>query len=148
MPDESQSGYSSIMNVLRPPPPRTAAVMRRYDLVLRDYVGDFRIGVWDHEKTRTQRVRVSLTVTVEVPNRPFVDDLDAVVSYEYLIQGVEAFTRSPHIQLLEVLAEKLLALCLSPPQAVFARVQVEKLEIVPRAAGVGVVLTGARDRSQ
>lgn len=144
MPDQSQSVYSSIMNVLRPPP-RTAALMRRYDLVLRDYVGDFRIGVWDHEKARTQRVQVSLTVTVKVPNRPFVDDLDAVVSNEYLIGGVEAFTQSPHIQLLKVLAEKLLALCLSSPQAVFARVQVEKLEIVPQAAGVGVVLTGARE---
>ncbi|WP_372395783.1 dihydroneopterin aldolase [Azospirillum sp. HJ39] len=157
MPDDTQSGYRTIMNVLRPAAPANAAptnaaptntAMRRYDLVLHDYVGDFRIGVWDHEKTGTQRVRVNLAVTVEVPNRPFVDDLDAVVSYEYLIHGVEAFARSPHIQLLEVLAEKLLALCLSPPQAVSARVQVEKLEIVPRATGVGVVLTGTRAVTQ
>ncbi|WP_042695910.1 dihydroneopterin aldolase [Azospirillum sp. B506] len=107
MPDDSQSGYSSIMNVLRPPPPRTATLMRRDDPVLRDYMGDFRIGVWNHEKTQTQRVRVSLTVTVEVPNRPFVDALDAIVSYEYLIQGVGAFMLNPHTQLLKVLAEKL-----------------------------------------
>ncbi|PWC38033.1 dihydroneopterin aldolase [Azospirillum sp. TSO35-2] len=132
------------MNVMRPMEPHSAAATRRYDLVLHDYVGDFRIGVWEHEKTRTQRVRVNLTVTVEVPNRPFVDDLDAVVSYEYLIDGVKALAGSPHIQLLEVLGERLLALCLSPPQAVSAQVRLEKLEIVPEAAGVGVVLAGTR----
>jgi dihydroneopterin aldolase len=145
VPDDLRTGYSTILDLMQHPAPQVPSAMRHYDLTIRDYVGLFRIGVWQHEHGRTQRVRVNLTVTVEHPKRPFSDDLGTVVSYEYLINGIRALQTSEHIQLVEVLAEQLMRLCLSDPRAVHARVQVEKLDIVPESAGVGIVIEGGRE---
>ena len=145
MPDDLRTGYATILDLMQHPVPSVPSATRYYDLTIRDYVGPFRIGVWNHEKGRTQRVRVNLTVTVEHPGRAFTDDLGTVVSYDYLIDGIRALQTSEHIQLVEVLAEQLMRLCMSDPRAVRARVQVEKLDIVPESAGVGIVIEDSRE---
>ena len=118
--------------------------VRHYDITLRDYVDQFRIGVWGHEKGRRQRVRINVCLTLPWPEQPLTDDLDQVLSYDFLIDGIRALRDGEHIHLVESLADRIAALCFTDPRVVKARVQVEKLDVVPESGGVGVVLERSR----
>ncbi|MCA3247573.1 MAG: dihydroneopterin aldolase [Azospirillum sp.] len=106
-------------------------------LLIRDLVLAARIGVFDREKTAAQRVRIG--VELEVLDRP-VDDrrIGDVVRYDKLIAEIRAMLAEGHINLVETLAERVAAICLRPADARAARVRVEKLDIEPDAAAVGV----------
>ncbi len=115
-----------------------------YDITLRDYIDQFRIGVWDDEQGRRQRVRINARLTLPWPAHPLNDRLDAVLSYDFLITGIRALRDGEHVHLVETLAERVLTLCFSDPRVVKASVQIEKLDIVPESAGVGVVIERSR----
>lgn len=106
-------------------------------LLIRDLVLAARIGVFDREKAAAQRVRIG--VELEVLDRP-VDDrrIGDVVRYDKLIAEIRAMLAEGHINLVETLAERVAAICLRPADARAARVRVEKLDIEPDAAAVGV----------
>ena len=115
-----------------------------YDITLRDYVDQFRIGVWGSEKGRRQRVRINVCLTLPWPERPLTDDLDEVLSYDFLIDGIRALRDGEHVHLVESLADRILTLCFSDPRVTKARVQIEKLDVVPESGGVGVVVERSR----
>lgn len=118
--------------------------VRSYDITLRDYVDQFRIGVWGSEKGRRQRVRINVCLTLPWPERPLTDDLDEVLSYDFLIDGIRALRDGEHVHLVETLADRILSLCFSDPRVTKARVQIEKLDVVPESGGVGVVVERSR----
>ena len=132
-----------------------AGRVRTYDITLRDYVDRFRIGVWDHEKERTQRVRINVSLTLpwpdpptdQPPDQPMTDSLDEVLSYDFLIDGIRALRDGGHVNLVETLGDRILALCFSIPSVTRARVQVEKLDVVPESGGIGVVIERSRPES-
>lgn len=121
-----------------------AARVPHYDITLRDYVDQFRIGVWNSEKGRRQRVRINVCLTLPWPERPLNDELDEVLSYDFLIDGIRALRDGDHVHLVETLADRILALCFSDARVVKARVQIEKLDVVPNSGGVGVVVERSR----
>jgi dihydroneopterin aldolase len=116
-----------------------------YELVVRDLVIPCSIGVYEHEKHGTQRVRVNIRAKVTLPHRPRADDLREVVSYEHLVEGVRRLASAGHIELVETLAIRILDLCFAERRIVHASVLVEKLDIVPEAAGVGIRIERRRE---
>lgn len=125
-------------------PSPTATYPSTYRIVLRDYVTTLAIGVHDHEHGRHQRVRINIELTVRHPGPGFRDDIAAVLSYEDLVAGLERLPETPHIKLLETLAERLLDLCLVDARVLKAQVQLEKLDIFAEAESVGVILERGR----
>ncbi|WP_236024871.1 dihydroneopterin aldolase [Arenibaculum pallidiluteum] len=117
-----------------------------YDLVVRDLELDCRIGVHGHEKLRSQRVRINIVASVSLPRRPVADDLREVVSYEYLVDGVRRLASGGHVELVETLAIRILDLCFAEPRVTRASVTVEKPEVVPEAAGVGIRIERTREQ--
>jgi dihydroneopterin aldolase len=67
-----------------------------------------------------------------------------VVSYEPLVAEAKRIVASGHVALVETLAERLAELCLADPRVALARVRVEKLDIIPEAASVGVEIERRR----
>jgi len=104
---------------------------------LRDMVLQASIGWYPHEHGSTQRVRINVDLGVD-ENADKSDDLQRVVSYETVASAVRAIAAAGHIKLVETLAEKIAAACLSDPRVRLARVQVEKLDVFPDAAAAGV----------
>ncbi|MGE4481238.1 dihydroneopterin aldolase [Acidocella sp.] len=114
-------------------------------MFVRDLVLPARIGVYAHEHGRTQRVRMNLELMVEDDgaanlSRPAVgaDDLGRVVDYDTVINEVRRIVAAGHVQLVETLAERVAEACLRDMRVRAARVTVEKLDVFPDAAGVGV----------
>ncbi len=115
---------------------KTSVPPRR--VFVRDYVTDAEIGVWSHEKGKTQKVRINVDLVVEETTQHHDDQLENVVCYNDIVLGIQEIVTSGHINLVETLAERIAELSLGHHAVVSARVRVEKLEAVPQAASVGV----------
>ena len=106
---------------------------------LRDMVLQASIGWYPHEHGVMQRVRINIDLGVEDDADPS-DDLSRVVSYETVAIAVRAIVAAGHTKLVETLAERLAAACLSDSRVLLAHVQVEKLDVFPDAAAAGIAI--------
>ena len=123
--------------------PSTAAA-RMMKVFVRDLVLSARIGVYQHEKLGTQRVRINLElICTEHP--AINDDLNNVVNYAELVAQVRALVDAGHINLVETLADRVAQVCLSDRRVQTAKVRIEKLDVFDEAESVGVEIERARN---
>ncbi len=104
---------------------------------VRDLMMTAKIGLHQHERLAEQRVRINLDLTV-ADNPAIDDDYDNVVCYGGLVTGVRRVVGAGHVNLAETLAERIAGMCLEDRRVLSARVRVEKLDVFPEAASVGV----------
>jgi len=132
--------------VTKPPPlhsvPTSTLSHRR--IFIRDLVIPCRIGIYAHEQTGAQRVRINAQLWVREGTAPLADNIENVVSYEHVVDGMRALAARGHINLVETLAEEIAALCLADSRVERTRVCVEKLDIYDDAASVGVEIERVR----
>lgn len=111
---------------------------------VRDLVLEAEIGVRSHEKGRRQRVRINLDLGVLDTDAQ--DRIENVVCYDGITAGVRCVVEADeHVHLIETLAERIAEVCLRDPRVRIARVRVEKLDVYPDAASVGVEIERRRD---
>jgi dihydroneopterin aldolase len=115
-----------------------------YRIYVRDLELAGSIGAYAHERLRTQRIRINLDMRVRAPGRPLNDDLTNVLSYDAVIAAIKRLVADGHINLVETLAERIAETCLADNRVIQVRVAVEKLEVEPDAAGVGVEIERRR----
>jgi dihydroneopterin aldolase len=106
-------------------------------LFVHDLVLATRIGVHPHEQQADQRVRLSLDLGVADSGQAPAT-LAEVVDYAALTGRVRRLLGAGHVDLVEQLAERIAALCLEDPRVRAVRVRVEKLDVMPDCAAVGV----------
>jgi len=105
---------------------------------IRDLVVNCSIGIHGHEKKARQRVRLNLDLAVDESGQPVDDDINNVLCYEKLADGVGEIIGRGHVNLVETLAEDVAGMCLEDRRVLSARVRVEKLDILEGAQSVGV----------
>jgi dihydroneopterin aldolase len=112
---------------------------------LRDMVLQASVGVHAFEHDAPQRIRVNVDLAVDDDGAQAVsrgaagrDELSRVVDYEAVAVRVRAIVAAGHVSLIETLAERLAETCLADKRVHLARVRVEKLDIFPDTASVGV----------
>ncbi len=96
-----------------------------------DVIVHAHIGIHAPEQGVTQRIRVSISAGVLPRRESYSEDINSVVSYDYLIEGINTITGSGHIQLAETMAERLAEWCLRDARVMFVRTKVEKLDRLP-----------------
>jgi dihydroneopterin aldolase len=96
-------------------------------LFLRDFVADAWIGIYHQERGRTQKLRFDLLVYLTGPY-DWRDEIGDVLDYDHLRQGILGILAAGHINLLETLAERVVAMCFAHPQAAAVHLQITKLE--------------------
>ncbi|WP_262694898.1 dihydroneopterin aldolase [Kordiimonas aquimaris] len=109
-----------------------------------DYVTQAEIGVWSHEKGKTQAVRITVDLVVHEHGEHHGDQLEKVVCYNEIVIGIRRIIEAGHINLVETLAEKIADMTMQNSSVMKARVMVEKLEAVPEAGSVGVEIERER----
>ncbi len=115
---------------------RTAGIRHVF---LRDLTMQASIGVYAHEHTSKQRVRINVDLGVDdTPEAVGADELPRVVDYEKIANNVRAIVSSGHVRLVETLAERIATACLVDKRVRLARIRVEKLDIFADAASAGV----------
>ncbi len=110
-----------------------------------DLLLDAHIGVYRHEQGSTQPIRINVDLTVSETSHG--DDLRNVVCYASVVDSIKAIVAEGHLNLVETLAERIAAACLSDPRVLVARVRVEKLAVIREASSVGVEIERTRHHS-
>ena len=106
-------------------------------IFIRDLVVTSVIGYFKREQVKAQRLVLNLELCVQPP--PSYDDhFSDVVDYGRLVRGIRQTCEANTAQLLETLADHIARFCLVDPRVLSARVRVEKLDLYPDAAGVGI----------
>ncbi len=109
------------------------------DLIfVRDLVLPCRIGLHAEEHNGSQRVRFG--VEIAVAHGATRDRRRPVVDYDSIIEAIQSVIDEGHINLMETLAERVAAACLTLEGAERVSVRVEKLDRVP-GASLGVEIT-------
>lgn len=101
-----------------------------------EYEREVDVGAFLSERIETQRLRFGLWAEV-APADPD-DDVDAVMSYDLLIDAVEASLTEARFNLLETLAERIADHVLRDPRALSVRVRIEKPDRVPGLRGIEI----------
>jgi len=128
--------------------PASAANGLRH-VFLRDMTLLASVGVHAFEHEARQRIRLNIDLAVldegagplgrplSLP-APGKDELSRVVDYEAVATRVRAIVTAGHVRLVETLAERIAEACLADDRVRLVRVRVEKLDIFPDTASVGV----------
>src|SRR5260370_9609438 len=85
------------------------------------------IGIHEHERRRTQRVRINVELDVADPGPFSSEDFSEVLNYETIVSGTRTIVDAGHIELVETLAERIAGICLADPRSVSVTVGVKKL---------------------
>ncbi len=128
---------ASKLNIVHPLPIADARRALRH-VFIRDLVLSCSIGVHGHERQADQRVRINLDLAVREDDWRLDDDLENVVCYEKIADGVRAIVGQGHVKLVETLAENIAGVCLMDKRVHSLRVRVEKLDVFADAASAGV----------
>src|SRR5258708_18165730 len=112
-----------------------------YRVKVRNLLLPCSIGIYDHERLRTQRVRINVELDIADPGSFSSEDFENVLNYETIIEGVRAIVGAGHIELVETLAERVAALCLEDDRSISVNVAVDTLDVYSDAqiAGVSIV---------
>lgn len=117
------------------PPHARAAATRPPGLAdrisVRDYTRSVEIGAYRAERGVSQRVRFNVVLEVAHHVAAQDDDVDKVLSYEMIVEAIEAALSEERLNLLETLAERVAAGCLADRRALRVFVRVEKLDRLP-----------------
>jgi len=111
---------------------------------IRDLVLEAHIGIFRTEEGRTQPIRINLDLTVTDDGPPNADRLEDVVDYHDVSMKIRAIVAEGHVKLVETLAERIAAECLTDPRVQVARIKIEKLAALEDAVSVGVEIERAR----
>lgn len=118
-----------------------------YRVRVRDLLFPCSIGIHDHERQHTQRVRINVELDVADPGSFSSEDFSKVLNYETIVDGIRAIIAEGHVDLVETLAERVAAMCLADARSISVSVAVEKLDAYCEAESVGVSIVRHRERS-
>ncbi len=105
---------------------------------VRDYLREVEIGAFQAERGVTQRIRFNVVLEVSRHAAAQSDDVDQVLSYDTIIEAIDAQLQTERINLLETLAERIAERVLENPKSVRAFVRIEKLDRIPGTLGVEI----------
>ena len=102
-------------------------------VVLRDVQTEAQVGLHPWERHPERPTRLSVTVEMFA-----YAEAGGYIDYDPLRAALRAWPGRPHTDLLETLAEELVALCLADPRVQACRVSVMKPDVFNEAAAAGV----------
>ena len=116
-----------------------------YDLIfLNDFMIDANIGVYKHEKIKSQPLRINIIAKVKNPKKINDDKLYSVVCYNQISKKIKKIIKSGHTILLEKLAEKIFQECFKNKRIKTMKIRLEKLDAIEEAESAGIEVERSR----
>ncbi len=116
-----------------------------YDLIfLNDFMVDAHIGVYKHEKIKSQPLRINVIAKVKNPKKINDDKLYSVVCYNQISKKIKKIIKSGHTILLEKLAEKIFQECFKNKRIQTMKIRLEKLDAIQEAESAGIEVERSR----
>ena len=116
-----------------------------YDLIfLNDFMLEANIGVYKHEREKTQPLRINVVAKVKNPKKINDRNLQSVVCYNQISKKIKKIIKSGHTILLEKLAEKIFQECFRNKRIETMKIRLEKLDAIQGAASAGIEVERSR----
>ncbi|WP_415294761.1 dihydroneopterin aldolase [Candidatus Pelagibacter sp. Uisw_113] len=117
-------------------------------ILIKELTLDLKLGYYDFEKEKTQKVKFSLEIDYE-DRKPTNDkDIKSIVNYGQVVKLIIKLAKKKHYNFLETLAEDVFDVLFKDKRIGKIMLQIEKLEIIKECASVGIQITKKRSHEK
>ena len=113
-------------------------------VLIKDLILDLKLGYYDFEKNKTQKVKFSLEVNYKDKKPSNDKDLKSIVNYAKIVKLIKKLVKNKHYNFLETLAEDVFDELFKDKRIDKISLQIEKLEIMKDCSSVGIQISKKR----
>ncbi len=117
-------------------------------ILIKELILDLKLGYYDFEKEKSQKVKFNLEVDYEDKKPTSDDDIKSIVNYGKLVKLIKKLTKNKHYNFLETLAEDVFDVLFKDKRIGKIMLQIEKLEILKDCTSVGIQITKKRSHDK
>ena len=117
-------------------------------VLIKDLVLDLKLGYYDCEKIKTQKVKFSLEVDYEDKKPSNDKDLKSIVNYAKIVKLIKKLVKNKHYNFLETLAEDVFDELFKDKRIDKISLRIEKLEIMKDCSSVGIQISKKRSHAK
>ena len=113
-------------------------------ILIKDLTLDLKLGYYDFEKEKKQKVKFSLEVDYEDKKPTSDKDIKSIVNYDKIVKLITKLVKNRHYNFLETLAEDVFDELFKDHRIDKIVLQIEKLEILKQCSSVGIQISKKR----
>ena len=117
-------------------------------ILIKELILDLKLGYYDFEKKKPQKVKFNLEVDYEDKKPTSDDDIKSIVNYGKLVKLIKKLTKNKHYNFLETLAEDVFDVLFKDRRIGKIMLQIEKLEILKDCSSVGIQISKRRSNAK
>ena len=117
-------------------------------ILINDLVLDLKLGYYDFEKEKAQKVKFSLEIDYEDKKPTNDKDLKSIVNYGTIVKLITKLVKKKHYNFLETLAESVFDELFKDKRIAKIMLKIEKLEILKECSSVGIQITKKRSHEK
>ena len=113
-------------------------------ILINELILDLKLGYYDFEKEKPQRVKFSLEIDYEDKKPTNDKDIKSIVNYGTVVKLITNLVKKKHYNFLESLAESVFDELFKDRRIGKIMLKIEKLEILKECSSVGIQITKKR----
>ena len=117
-------------------------------VLIKDLILDLKLGYYDFEKNKTQKVKFSLEVNYKDKKPSNDKDLKSIVNYAKIVKLIKKLVKNKHYNFLETLAEDVFDELFKDRRIDKISLRIEKLEIMKDCSSVGIQISKKRSHDK
>ena len=117
-------------------------------ILIKDLTLDLKLGYYDFEKQKKQKVKFSLEVDYEDKKPTNDKDIKSIVNYDKIVKLITKLVKNRHYNFLETLAEDVFDELFKDKRIDKIVLQIEKLEILKQCTSVGIQISKKRSHEK
>ena len=117
-------------------------------ILIKDLTLDLKLGYYDFEKEKKQKVKFNLEVSCQDKNPTNDKDIKSIVNYSKIVKLIEKLVKNKHYNFLETLAEDVFDELFVDKRIDKIIIQIEKLEILKQCTSVGIQISKKRSHEK
>ena len=117
-------------------------------ILIKDLILDLKLGYYDFEKEKPQKVKFTLEVNYEDKKPSNDKDLKSIVNYDKIVKLIKKLVKNKHYNFLETLAEDVFDELFKDRRIDKISLQIEKLEIMKDCSSVGIQISKKRSHAK
>ena len=117
-------------------------------VIIKDLILDLKLGYFDFEKEKSQKVKFTLDVNYEDKKPSNDKDIKSIVNYAKIVRLIKKLIKNKHYNFLETLAEDVFDELFKDKRIDKITLQIEKLEIMKDCSAVGIQISKKRSHEE
>ena len=117
-------------------------------ILINELILDLKLGYYDSEKERSQKVKFSLEIDYEDKKPSSDKDIKSIVNYGTIVKLITKLVKKKHYNFLETLAEAVFNELFKDKRIAKIMLKIEKLEILKQCSSVGIQITKKRSHDK